>query len=201
MAENKSNVEKRPKIKTFYAANESLTVGALDISLDSKKGAVYLKFAPQIAYHDDRQAKGEYGWKESINVKLDVGEVGGIIRAIRTDNEFAFIHNFKGVKTFGSVKYYTAKDGTKGFGFSCKQGERVVKVPVPVGDAEFISEYLRFALDHIMSADYAADKKMFEAMAKKKQEVSTATPEPDAPMDDPEVPVEEQEPVIEDNPF
>ena len=166
MADNKQ--VKRPKVKTFYAANQALQMGAMDLSVNSKDGSVFMKFAPQKAYHADRRAKGEYDWGNAVNVKLDVGEIGGFIRALRSDGEFLFIHDFEGNKTTGGVKFYTTQNGNKGFGFSVKKGDKTIKVPVPVGDGELILEYFRFALDHIFSADYALDKKYWEDRAKAK---------------------------------
>ena len=198
MAENNKQV-KRPKVKTFYSANKTCTLGSMDLSFNSKDGSVYLKMAPQKAYHDERKAKGEYDWPNAVNVKLDTGEVGALIRALRTDGEFTFIHDFEGNKTSGSCKFYKNEKGGRtyyGFGFSVKKGDREVKVPIGLGDGELIMEYLRFALDHIFSADYAVDKKYWEDRAKNnKPEVSTTVPEVDSP--DAGVP----EVAVDDSPF
>lgn len=199
MAEN-NNTEKRKKIRNFYSASQKLDMGAAEWSFNSKDASVYLKMAPQIAYHADRRAKGEYNWKEAVVIKLDTNEVGGIIRALRTDGEFSFIHDFEGNKTTGSVKYFTTAKGTKGFGLSIKRGDKEVKCPIPVGGGEFLLEYLRFALDHIFSADYAADKKFFEALAAKKEKTAEKSPEPE-PETSGAVDDSVEPPQVEDDPF
>jgi hypothetical protein len=181
MADN--NKVKRPKIRTFYAASKGAPLGALDISFNSKDGAVYFKFAPQTAYHADRRAKGEYGWRDSINIKLDVGEVGAIIRSLRIDGEYTFVHDFEGNKTTGGVKFYTSKNGSHGFGFYAKKGDREIKVPVQVGDGELILEYLRFCLDHIFSADYALEKAYWKSVAERNANGGGKQPEVDTQSD------------------
>ncbi len=158
MAENNNKQNKRPKVKTFYSASPKVDMGALDMSFNSKDGSVYWRLAPQSGYNDSQRAKGVYDWKSAVNVKLDVGEVGAILRAIRTDSEFKFFHDFGGNKVSGSLKYWQTEK-SRGFGVNVTKGDKPIRVSLSLGDAELMAEYLRFALDHIFSADYAADKK------------------------------------------
>ena len=67
-------------------------------------------------------------------------------------------------------------------GFSVNKTEKetqkktAFKVALSKGDAVVVKEYLRFALDHINSADYAEDKKRRADAAKEREKLAGQEP-------------------------
>lgn len=164
---------------TVFAANAKLTGGALFVSANSKDAAVYLKVFKQVA-NNDKDQKNNFDWKNGINVKLSVAEVGGLLRAVRNNSKYGFYHSFDNKVTTGNFTFYSiegTKDGkpitNTGFGLTIKKDTEERKVGMKTDMAESFAEYLVFCLNKVYSAIYAEDKKKAEEFAAKKAEKST----------------------------
>jgi hypothetical protein len=171
----------------YFAPNTRVTGGALFVSFSSKDGAVFFKLLKQIANNPSK--KGNFDGQHPINLKLSEDEAAGIIRAVRTRNNANFYHKFKDTNTaihFTHYKIEPKQEGDKareGFGLTVKQTvgsnpENVVKVGFSLDSAERLLEYLRFALNHIFSADYSLDKKRALEFAKQREQQDAPPSEP-----------------------
>lgn len=162
----------------FYSPNSKLTGGALFVSFNSKEGHAYFKLLRQIANNPNK--KGNYDGNNPVNVKLSTDEAAGIIDAVRNNGEYSFYHDFNGNVTSGRFAFYsiqpkTPKDKPKtGYGLTVNKGDVEIKIGFNRGSAERLAQYLEFALDHIFSADYQADKKKFEELKKAKEDQPAA---------------------------
>lgn len=161
----------------IYSGNKTNTGGALFVSFSSKDGSFFFKVLKQTGWNDQTK-KASFSGGEIMNLKFGRIEVGSIIRAINRQESVSkpFFHPFNGVSTSISFNYYekayTDKQGKpdtmRGFSFSFKRNESLIRIGVSLGDAEVLSRYLEFGLDHIFSAIYAKDKKEFEEYLKKR---------------------------------
>ncbi len=163
---------------SFYSPNQKISGGASFFSFNSKDGCVYIKLLKQIANNPDK--KGNFDGANPINIKLGQDEVADIIRAVRTNSESKFYHQFKDTVTSGSFKHYTIPNTTppkSGFGLSVKKKtqdgqETEIKCGFTLAAAERLSLYLNNALIHIFDAEYSQDlKDAKEYQEKKKKEV------------------------------
>jgi len=178
-----------------FSPNNKVTGGAAFFSFNSKDGSVFVKLIRQIANNANKQ--GNFDGNNPINVKLTEDEVGDIIRAVRVNGRSSFYHTFGEDKTTGSFSHWDmvvkGKDGKdvkkEGFGLTVNKNGTEIKVGFSLGAAERLSEFLKFALTHIFSADYAADKKKSEEYLKKKNETAAKQP----------AKKKESEPVVENN--
>ncbi len=166
----------------FFSPNSKISGGAAFFSFNSKDGAIYVKLLKQIANNQNK--KGNFDGANPINVKLGQDEAADIIRAIRTNSESKFFHQFEANKTSGSFKFYTipAKDqypAKSGFGLSVKKNsdgkDAEIKVGFNLGSAERLSLWLQNALTHIFQAEYSQDIKEAKEYAEKKKAVTSTT--------------------------
>src|SRR5579859_5328747 len=130
-----------------WSPNAKLSGGALICKLTHDNNILFT-FFKQIAF-DQNNKKGNFDFKNPINVKFSEDEISDVIRAIRTNGESKFYHKFKEDVTSGSFRFYTIaaqndKPARSGFGFSVSKGENAVKVSFSLGAAEHFSEYLKF---------------------------------------------------------
>jgi hypothetical protein len=183
----------------FFKANKNLKGCGIGLSFQSKDEAFYVSLVKQSAWDDQKQRGSFQG--DKTNIKLSVTEVGGILDCIERNREFSTYHKSKRSNTQIKFAAYMVqgeeKPIQKGFGLSVNQTdvEDTTKkvsflMPINFAEARAIKKYLEFALEHIYSAIYSADKEFF----KKKQaeggrpQVSNAKastpPEPVQPEDD-----------------
>jgi hypothetical protein len=170
----------------IYSPNSTITGGAAFFSFNSKEAAIFIKLIKQIANNPDK--KGNFDGQNPLHIKLTEDEAGDMIRAVRTNGRAGFYHNFEGKISTGRFEYWekavTDKAGKpikrSGYGLTVSKDGKEIKVSLGLGAAERLSEFLKFALDHIFSAEYAKDKKEFEEWQKKK---GAAKPEA-APAED-----------------
>lgn len=164
----------------YFSPNKSVTGGALFVTSNSKDESIYFRILKQVANNPNKV--GNFDGANPINIKLGQDEAADIIRAVRTNGEAKFYHQFKETVTSGSFKFYTipAKDNfpaKSGFGLSIKRTqdgkETDAKVGFTVGSAERLSLYLQNALVRIFDCQHAQDmKEAKEYQEKKKAQVS-----------------------------
>ncbi len=195
---------------SFFSPKSTGKGAALYVSFNSKDAALYFKLISQTGW-DNNTKQGSFKNGTIINVKFSLDEIGSFIHAIRTKKKANFYHSFGEENCSGSLSYYLIKaqkegDTDKdGFGIQIKKGELTYQVGLTTGSAEKLMEYLRFALDHIFSAIYAADKKQAEEFARAKEETAAAPKKlaakkltKAAPEPEPEAEETEQEPEQEE---
>ena len=156
----------------FFSPNKSVTGGCAFFSFNSKDGSVFVKLLKQVANNIDK--KGNFDGKNALNIKLTEDEAAGFIRAVRTCGRCSFFHKSEKGDTQITFNHYVIKPKTpeekerQGYGLTVKRGAQEIKVGFTMDAAERLSEYMKFALTHIFSADYSADLKAHkENMAKK----------------------------------
>lgn len=167
---------------SFFAGNKSNTGGAAYVSFNSKEEAVFIKIVKQTEWNTTTN-HAVFKGGQTINFKLTLDEVGGLIETIRNRGKIAFFHSFDKNTTTGNFNYFEIpskepnRDPRRGFGLSLKNNGVDYKVAFTLGSAENLMEYLKFALTHCYSAIYAIDiKDAKEYLAKKKTAESPATP-------------------------
>lgn len=188
----------------YFAGNKTNTGGALFVTFNSKEQAVYYRFVKQTAWNE-QTTKASFSGGATINLKLSADEAADVIHAVAGHTSCKFYHQFNGENTIGGFSYwekeYTGKDGkpgkSQGFGLSVKKGEIQIKIGFSLGAAERLSQYLRFALDHMHSAIYAQDKKEAEEYLKKKDAANK--PKVVAKKEPPKEVVDDAEPVVDEN--
>ena len=177
----------------YFSPNAKITGGAAFFTFNSKDGAIYVRLLKQIAMNSDK--KGNFDGTNPINIKLGQDEAADIIRAVRTNGESKFYHQFKETKTSGSFKFYTipAKDNfppKSGFGLSVKKSQdgkdSEIKVGFTLASAERLSLYLQNALVHIFDAEYAQDIKDAKEFRDKKASNAEPIPEKVSSTDEPD---------------
>lgn len=148
----------------FYSPKVDGTGAALFVSFNSKDGAIYFKLQRQTGWNTTTK-KGSFKGGASTNLKMSQDEAGAIINAIRTRGATKFYHQFGDSVTSGQFTYFKVGEPPqekRGFGLTISKAEEKFKIGFTEGSAERLMEYLRFALSHIFSAIYSADKKAFE---------------------------------------
>lgn len=162
---------------TFYSANSKLTGGMLIVSADfsgdeerKRDPCVFLQFKKQIANNPTR--KGNYEEGKGIYFKVDQNEMGGVIRAVRTDSDANMFHDYANIKTSLDVKrWHTEASGQSaarhGFLFVLRQGDKKIQVNLGLGCAELLSCWFQWAL-----------RRMFDVQATKNRQWREANPKP-----------------------
>ena len=90
--------------------------------------------------------------EKTIAFKLNEFELGGLINAIENRVEYKAFHTFDENKTQISFKPYTKQNGAKAFSFSIsRNGNQKFGIGIELGEAEALSEFLKFTLIQIYS--------------------------------------------------
>lgn len=160
----------------YFSANKTVTGGALLPSVDSKNGAVFLKFFKQTGYNPDNRS-GDFDFKTPYLISLNQDEMGALISIVSHKSKLdkPFYHPYKDNITTLNFGYYKIEPkgedkGREGFGLTVSRGKEnpvVVKIGLTVGAAERLAEFLRFSLQRIFAAEYAEDKRKFQDQQKK----------------------------------
>lgn len=166
-----------------FSATKSKTGGALIVKQSRDHDTLFALFK-QVNF-DQNNKKNNFDWKTPINVKMSEDELGDFLRAIRTNGESKFYHEFDGNVTTGSFRYYEIKDkedATKpprcGFGLSVTKGENTIKVSLSLGAAERFSEYLKFSMNKVFELGFIEDVKKDMEFQEKLKNKSKESPKP-----------------------
>src|SRR6266498_224495 len=168
----------------YYSPNSKNSGSALFVSFQSKEPAIFFKLLKQVGW-DTKSGTASFKDGAFVNIKFSPDEAADFIRAVRVNGESKFYHQFNNNSTFGSFRYYYVAPEPEnnipaktGFGLTVKSGETEFKLGLTLGGGERLMEYLKFALQRINEADYAADKKNYEERkaAKKTQEKTSVSP-------------------------
>jgi hypothetical protein len=155
----------------FYKANPRSTGAACQFSFNSKERALFVSIKRQVSYNPQKRI-GSFWDGERCLVKFSVNEIGQMCHALERNKEWSNYHGFGGNKTQIFFKPYIKEDNEgnpvqKGFTLNIARsvGEEEKKsflIGFDFGECVVIREFLKFALEHIFSAIYSADKKSAE---------------------------------------
>mgnify|MGYP001593512640 FL=1 len=173
----------------YFSANPKGSGAALFVSFQSKEQCVFFKLLKQVSW-DAKSRTGSFKDGAFVNVKFSPDEVADFIRAVRVNGESKFYHQFINNVTSGWFRYYhfdaeNNNPAKSGFGLTVKNGDTEFKVGFTLGSAERLAEYLKFALQRINEAIYAADKKDAEEYAAKKKQETKTPPQTTNPKPEP----------------
>lgn len=163
---------------TCFAANSKISGGCAFFKLVNNESFMLSVFKQSA---NNANKKNNFDFTTGINVKFSPDEIGGFLRAIRTDGSFNFYHSseFEGNKSvtkgnfnFFSVEQPDNKPARLGFGLTVDKNGTVTKVSYSVGAAESLAEFLRTGLTSISYGIIDEDKlKDQEYLNSKKQSV------------------------------
>lgn len=159
----------------FYKPNKNNTGGAVTFSFSSKgdDGAIFAELVKQNGWDEKArggQGNGIFKGGDKINLKFSFAEVGGIMRALSRNLPSApkIVHaTDKGSKTATFLQWGKDSAGNgdfKGWALSAsskdKDGNQVkASCSFSFDEAIVLLEWFRFALVHVFTGFYSADKK------------------------------------------
>lgn len=152
---------------SFYAPTGKISGGCVFITHDLNTEAIYFKMCKQIANNPDK--KGNFDGKNPYNIKFNIDECGGIIRAIREKGAASFFHKFEEDTTAISAKYFTfdtEKGKKEGFTITASKNKVPITVSLTLDAAETLSLYLQKAMGNIFNkidADHAKQHAEYKA--------------------------------------
>lgn len=144
---------------SLYKPNSKVTGCAFQFKIGQSKGdekTLYVSAIQQSSWNENTKtgsfSDNAKNPEKNINIKLNENEIGGLIYAIRIYTEFSAFHTFDENKTQISFKPYTKQNGTKAFSFSIsRNGNQKFGIGIELGEAEALSEFLKFTLIQIYS--------------------------------------------------
>ena len=144
---------------SLYKPNSKVTGCAFQFKLGSSKGnekTVYVSAIQQASWNENTKtgsfSENAKNPEKNLNIKLNENEIGGLLYAIRQYKEFSAVHTFEENKTQISFKPYKKQNGTDAFSFSIsRNGNQKFGIGIEMGEAETLSEFLKFSLVEIFS--------------------------------------------------
>jgi hypothetical protein len=142
---------------SLYKPNSKVTGCAFQFKIGQGKGSektLYISSIQQSSWNENTKtgsfSDNAKNPEKTLNIKLNENEIGGLLYAIRQYKEFSAYHTFEDNKTQISFKPYQKKDGTDAFSFSIsRNGNQKFGIGIELGEAEALSEFLKFTLSEI----------------------------------------------------
>ena len=140
--------------------NSKVTGCAFQFKIGQSKGdekTLYVSAIQQASWNENTKT-GSFSEntkisEKNINVKLNENEIGGLLYSIRQYKDFSAFHTFEENKTQISFKPYTKQNGSEAFSFSIsRNGNQKFGIGVELGEAEALSEFLKFTLNIIFNS-------------------------------------------------
>ncbi len=154
----------------IYTATKTNNGSILDISFNSKDESIWFNLVKQTGTNTgpDGRVNGTYKDGAKVAVKFSYLEAGSILYAIRNKTEYSVPHNGTSIRVgYWQIEPTTPQNKRReGFSVSVKKDNVEYKSSFSVGTAEAVAKYLEFALDHIFSAIYSADKEFYKNAGK-----------------------------------
>ena len=144
---------------SLYKPNSKVTGCAFQFKVGQSKGdekTLYVSAIQQSSWNENTKtgsfSDNAKNPEKTLNIKLNENEIGGLLYAIRVYTEFSAFHTFDENKTQISFKPYTKQNGAKAFSFSIsRNGNQKFGIGIELGEAESLSEFLKFTLNQIYS--------------------------------------------------
>lgn len=146
---------------SLYKPNSKVTGCAFQFKLGQGKNGektVYVSAIQQGSWNENTKtgsfSENAKNPEKTVNIKLNVNELGGLLRAIRVYTEFSAFHSFEENKTQISFKPYQKKDGSDAFSFSIsRNGNQKFGIGIELAEAEALAEFIKFSLFQIFSVE------------------------------------------------
>ena len=148
----------------FYKPNSKNTGCAFSFQLSNKgQPTVYVNGIQQFSWNEQTKNGSFSGNRENpektIAIKINENEIGGLIHAIRTYNEWKAFHSFEENKTQISWTRYKKKDGVDAFSFSVsRNGNQKFGMGVELAEAETLRVFLEICLVKIFESKSQASE-------------------------------------------
>jgi hypothetical protein len=145
---------------SLYKPNSKVTGCAFQFKIGQGKSdekTLYVSAIQQASWNENTKT-GSFSEnakvaEKNLNIKLNENEIGGLLYAIREYKDFSAFHTFEDNKTQISFKPYQKKDGSNAFSFSVsRNGNQKFGIGIELGEAEALSEFLKFTLFEIYSS-------------------------------------------------
>ena len=144
---------------SLYKPNSKVTGCAFQFKIGQGKGdekTLYVSAIQQASWNENTKtgsfSDNAKNPEKTLNIKLNENEIGGLLYAIRTYNDFSAFHTFDENKTQISFKPYTKNNDakTKAFSFTVsRNGNQKFGIGIELGEAEALCEFLKFTLNEI----------------------------------------------------
>jgi hypothetical protein len=146
---------------SLYKPNSKVTGCAFQFKIGQGKGdekTLYVSAIQQSSWNENTKtgsfSDNAKNPEKTLNIKLNENEIGGLLYAVRQYTDFSAFHTFDDNKTQISFKPYTKNNDakTKAFSFTIsRNGNQKFGIGIELGEAEALSEFLKFTLVQIYS--------------------------------------------------
>ena len=131
----------------------------------SQEPCVYVRAVRQHSWNDKKRtgsfSENAKNPENSLSIKINEIEMGGLINAIENKTEFSAYHSYEDNKTQISFKPYQKKDGSQAFSFGVtRNSTNKFGIGVEVSEAYCLLEFLRFTLQEIYAFRFARNEKL-----------------------------------------
>ena len=161
-------------IVQYYKPNSKNTGCAFSFYIGpnqkNQEPCVFVRAIKQFSWNADSRtgsfSENSRNPDNSISLKLNEIEVGGLMNSIVNYCDFSAFHSFQDNKTAISFKPYTKKDGTKAFSFGVtRNSANKFGIGVEMGEAYGLLEFLRVYLQELYLHRLQKAKEYKEAQA------------------------------------
>lgn len=174
---------------TFYKPNKSNRGSLVNFKLaagkgdkaEYKEGCVFVTMVKQTGWNEKLRT-GSFKDGESISVKLGLIELGEMINVINKTVRFNAYHSSASGGTTINFSPWEDKETKEHTGFGLqvireKEGEKTnFAIGFKMGEGVVLSEFFRVAIEHILLANYAEEKRRAKDYANSKQNRKTDEP-------------------------
>jgi hypothetical protein len=149
----------------IYKGNKKNTGNAASLQLSNDKKSFWLKAINQFSWDENKPGQNKASFKEnaknpnkSINVKLNITELGGIVHALKNWEPWDVVHKYeKGDQTITThikVGVWERKEHPKGNAMSIgiSQGEKKFSVALEKGEMEVVRIFMENAVFEMLKA-------------------------------------------------
>lgn len=180
----------------FYKANAAMKGAACNLSFNSKDQAYYIQIVKQDGWDESRKI-GSFKNGEKCNLKFSLSEMGAMLQALEENKpavmngKEGFFHSSADYSTsikFGPYVFVNKETGEKtqrGWGLGAFRSDKEnsatksqFAMSFSFAEMVVLREHLKFAMNHIFSAVYSADKKAFEERSAEKETPAPAVTSP-----------------------
>jgi len=131
----------------------------------SQEPCVYVRAVRQHSWNSDKRT-GSFSEnakhpENSLSIKINEIEMGGLINAIENYSEFSAYHSYEDNKTQIFFKPYQKKDGSKAFSFGItRNSTNKFGIGVEISEAYCLLEFLKFTLQEIYAYRFTKNEKL-----------------------------------------
>lgn len=148
----------------IYKPNPRSTGCAASFSINSIEQSVFLEIIKQVSWCDkSKVGKFDSSKENKINIKFSAAEVAGMMEICqRRKGKKSYFHKSDAGSAQITMSIYEKDGQPQGISLSVTKGDKKAAVPISWDEGNLLFEYFRFALGKMFSAQYTAEKKLFE---------------------------------------